>query len=110
MYNTNKGKSTLEESEILEPLHTCLREVLELEKQGRGLNYRYTDHDILAVTLMYATVLSNRMIHNLKDEKASIGIATDMSHHYTALIREVTLGMTKIDASNYFKERDIKGK
>ena len=98
----------MEESEILEPLHTCLREILELEKQGRGLNNSFTDHDIIAATLMYATVLANRMIHNLEDEKASIGIARDMSQHYSALIREVTLGMSGIDTSTYFKERESK--
>lgn len=106
MYNVNKGKNTFEESEILEPLHTCLRELLELEKQGRGVNNEYTDHDIIAATLMYATVLGNRMYHNLKNEKASIGMASDMSQHYTALIREVTLGMSGVDTSTFFKERN----
>lgn len=106
MYNVNKGNNSLEESEILEPLHTCLRELLELEKQGRGLNYTYTDHDVIAATLMYVTVLSNRMLHKLKDEKVSIGMATDLAKHYNALVHEVTLGMSGIDTSTFFKERN----
>lgn len=108
MYNVSKGNNTLEESEILEPLHACLREVLEMERQGRGLNYRYTDHDVIAASLMYATILSNRLIHHLKDEKAGIGLANEVGQHYTALIREITLGMTGIDTSTFFKERKEK--
>jgi hypothetical protein len=110
MYNINKGANTLEESEFLEPLHTCLRELLELEKQGKSLNYRWTDHDVIAATLLYATILSNALVHNLKDSNASINMAADLSQHYSALIKEVTLGMSGIDVSNYFKEREGKKK
>lgn len=107
-YNTNKGENTFGESEILEPLHTCLRELLERDRTGSSLDIKYTDDDVVAATLMYAHILGNRLIHNLTEEKAGIALAQELTKHYSVLINEVTLGMSKVDTSVYYKGRGNK--
>lgn len=105
MYNVNKGKNTLEESEILEPIHNTLRELLELEAKGKGWSAKYTDHDVIAITLLYSMVLGNRLVHQLKEEKAGLELAQSLSNHFAATIQEVSLGMSKVNVKDYYKQR-----
>lgn len=104
MYNVNKGENTSEESEILEPLHKCLRELLSLEQSGTGKGgMEYTDHDIVAATLLYSHIMGNRLIVNLKEEKASIGLAQHLAGTYGEAIQVLTKQMTAVDINVIYK-------
>ena len=105
MYNISKGENTMEESEILEPVHKCLRELLDLEKKGKSQNYEYTDHDIVAATLLYSHILGNRLIHRLTDERASIGLSKHLGKTYGEAIQLLTKQMTNVDISVVYNEK-----
>lgn len=105
MYNINKGGNTFNESEILEPIHTCLRELLDIEKQNRGSSIQYTDDDVIAVTLLYSQILGSRFIEILDDEKVGVGFAKEVAESYGAMIRELTLAMSRVDTTVYYKPR-----
>lgn len=107
-YNVGNGGNTLEESEVLEPVHSCLRELLERERQGKAWNQKFTDHDVIAITLLYSMIMGNRLYHYLSEEKASITIAASLSQHYTAAIQETTFSMSRVNVAEYYKERDSK--
>lgn len=98
----NTKGNMLEKSEILEPLHTCLKEVLDKEKAG-GLNIEYTDEDVIAATLMFSHVLGNRMIHLYTDERASIGLSQHLAATFGEQIQIITKQMTKVDISLIYK-------
>lgn len=99
------GNKTPDRSEILEPLHACLRELLERDKQGSSQAVKYTDNDVVAATLLFAHILGNRLVHRLSDEKVGISMAGELGKHYAALINEVTLGMSTVDTSKFYKGR-----
>jgi len=105
MYNVNKGKNTIEESEILEPLHKCLRELLSLDKSRASGKIEFTDHDIIAITLMYSHILGNRLIYNLKDEKVSIGLSQHLASSFGEAIQVLTKQMTAIDINVVYKDK-----
>ncbi len=94
---------SLEQTEILEPLHNTLRELLELESQGKSQDLEYTDDDIIAATLVYTHVTGNRLIHWLTEEKASIGIAKILSANMALQITTLTKQITNVDVSKYYK-------
>jgi hypothetical protein len=104
MYNVSKGGNTLEESEILEPIHTCLRELLEVDKQGKGHLIQYTDHDIVAITVLFSNILGNRLIHKMTDEKVSLGFSQATAKSYGRMIQELALAMTGVDLIEHFKD------
>ena len=95
----------MNKSEILEPLHTCLKEILDKEKQG-GVSIVYTDADVVAATLMYSQVLSNRLIHTLKEEHASIGLAQHLAETYGEAIHTMTKQMTMVDINVIYKTNE----
>ena len=105
MYNTNKGGNTIEESEILKPIHTCLRELLEVDKEGKGHLIEYTDHDIVAITLLFSNILGNRLIHRMTDEKVSLGFSQSTAKSYGNMIQEITEAMTGVSLKEHFKGR-----
>lgn len=107
-YNVSKGKNTLEESEILEPMHACLRELMEYDLKGKSHLLKFTDHDIIAITLLYSTILGNRFAHNLVADKASQKVTAEISHNYAKAIQNLTLGMTRVDVVGHYKEREQK--
>lgn len=109
MYNISKGENSMEESEILEPIHTCLRELLELERKGKSQNYEFTDHDIVAATLLYSHILGNRLIHNLTDERASIGLSKHLGSTYGDAIQVLTKQMTGVDIKVMYNEKNSDG-
>lgn len=109
MYNANKGGITPDETELLEGLHTTVRECLERDRQGKSHLMEYTDSDVIAVTLLYAHILGNRLIHHLTREKATLGISNEIALHYGVLINELTLAMSQVDTSVYYRAREKKG-
>lgn len=102
-YNINKGGNTLEESEILEPLHACLRELLERDRLGKTDSMRYTDHDIVAVTLMYSHVLNNVFRNRLRDTDIDDEIMIELITGFGVEIFNLTRTMSKVDLSNFYK-------
>lgn len=107
MYNVNKGKNTLEESEILEPIHYCLRELLERQKNGKPES-GFTDHDVVAITLLYSIIMGDRLVEQLKEEKVGLEIAQDLSDYFAVAIQQTTLGMSKVNVRDYYKEKGTK--
>lgn len=105
MYNVAKSGNTPNESEILEPLHACLRELLEYQRQGKDGSIIYTDDDVIAITLLYSTILGSRLANILASEKVGITLAVEMSRHYAALVNETTQGMSRVNTSAYYKGR-----
>lgn len=105
MYNISKGGNTLKESEILEPLHTCLRELIDRDLNRKGDLIKYTDDDVVAATLLYSHILGNRLVHTLTDERVSIGMAQELARNYSNEIQNVTTSMSRVDVSNYYKEK-----
>jgi hypothetical protein len=103
VYNINKGGNTLNESEILEGVHACVRELLDVESKGNGDKLDYTDDDVIAVTLLYSLVMGNRLIKTLTDERVSIGMSKEIASNYAFQLRQLTLGMTRVDTSSYYK-------
>lgn len=95
-------------SEVLEPLHHCLRELLERERKGISQSIVYTDDDVMAATLMYSHILGNRLVSKLTEEKVSLGMSSNTGRHFSTLINEVTLGMSNIDPSRYYQNRQVK--
>jgi len=106
MYNAAKGGITPDETELLEGLHSTVRECLERDRLGKTHLIEYTESDVIAVTLLYAHILGNRLIHHLTREKTGIGLANELAQHYASIINEVTLGMGRVDTSVYYKGRD----
>lgn len=91
-------------SEILEPVHTCLRELLEREKKGMSQSVVYTDDDVMAAALLFTHVTGNRLVHQLTEEKVGIGMASKLAKHYSALINEITDSMSGINPATYYKD------
>lgn len=104
MYNVNKGGNTLEESEILEPIHTCLRELLEYQRAGKSIT-DFTDHDVIAVTLLYSIIMGDRLVNYLKDEKIGLGAAQTLSEYFANQIQGTTFGMSQVNVKDYYKEK-----
>jgi hypothetical protein len=96
----------LEQSEILEPLHTCLREVLQLDKDGKSSQIEYTDDDVLAASLMLAHVLGNRLMHRLVEERASIGLSRHLATTYGESIAVIAKQMSGVDINVMHKDTE----
>lgn len=105
-YNRSSGGNTSEISEILEPLHTCLSELLERDRLGKSHLIEYTDKDVLAVSMMFAHVLGNRLIHNLTREKASLGLSQHLATTYGETIHNIVLSMSGLDVKVYNKGKE----
>lgn len=103
-YNGNDNSGGLGISEILEPVHSTLRELLAVESNG-GYQGKYTDDDVVAVTLLYSLVMGNRLLRQLSEEKVGIVMSHDISNHFTKSIQLITLGMSKVDMSSYYKNQ-----
>ena len=101
-YNRSKGREPLDISEVLEPLHACLRELLESDRQGKSHLIEYTDKDIAAATLIYAHVLGNRLAHNMMREKVSQGMSQHLATSYGGMIHSLTKSMAGIDINVIF--------
>ncbi len=104
MYNVNKGQNTSEESEILEPVHTALREILERQKIGKPIT-GFTDHDVIAITLLYSMINGDRLVEYLKEEKIGLSAAQLLSDHFANVIQETTQTMTQVNVKDYYKNR-----
>lgn len=92
-------------SEILEPVHSCLAELILREQQAKSQNMRYTDADVQAATLLYAHVLSNRYIHYLTEQNAPLTVAENTTLSYLTVIKEITMSMSQVDTSKILKGR-----
>lgn len=103
MYNVSNGEKPLGKSEILEPLHSCLRELLEYEKKGKLPVYKYSDEDVICITLLYSLIMGNRLMNILTEEKASVQLAQDIGNSYGTMLRQLTLGMSRVNTTAYFK-------
>lgn len=101
-YNVSKGKNTLDESEILEPMHSCLRELVEYEMQGRGHLLEFTEHDIVAVAMLFSTVCGKKLTHDLIKSTSTPEQMKHMGNVYARLIRDITFGMTKVDVLEHY--------
>lgn len=108
LYNVDKGGNTSEESEILEPIHACLRELIEWDKAKKTHLIRYTDHDIVAITLLYVHILGNRIIHTLSDEKVSVTFSKEIVENYVDMVKKLTLAMSRVNVSEHFKDGKTK--
>lgn len=108
-YNIDKGKNTLEESEILEPLHSCLRELLERDRKGKGHLIEYTDNDVVAATLMYSHILSNRLAHKLNRENSSLKLSQELATSFGISIVNLTKTMSGVDIPEFYKGDKEKG-
>lgn len=95
----------MDKSEILEPLHDCLKEILEREKHG-GVNIIYTDSDVAAATLMFSQVLGNRLVATLKEEKASIGLSQHLAQTFGEQIQVMAKQMSGVDLSVIYKGKE----
>lgn len=104
MYNVNKGENTLEESEILEPVHTALREILERQRVGKPVA-GFTDHDVIAITLLYSMINGDRLVEYLKTEKIGLEAASHISEYFARQIQETTMGMTQVNVKDYYKQK-----
>lgn len=103
-YNVSKGKNTLEESEILEPIHNCLRELMEYDKQKKAHLLQFSDHDIVAITLLYSQVCGNRLGHNFGGENITPELMKEIANNFGRLIQDLTLAMTRVDVVGHFNE------
>lgn len=104
MYNVNKGQNTSEESEILEPVHTCLREILERQKIGKPIT-GFTDHDVIAITLLYSMINGDRLVEYLKQEKIGLEAAQLLSEHFANQVVLTTEAMSQVNVKDYYKTR-----
>lgn len=100
-YNRSSGGNTSEISEILEPLHACLKELIERDHLNKSHLIEYTDRDVVAISMMYAHILGNRLIHNLTDEKASLGLSQHLATTYGNMIHDITESMSGVDVRVY---------
>lgn len=98
----NEKSYIMEVSEILEPVHATVKEILDRDSRGSA-DTEYTDSDVIAVALLYASVCSKRLVQTLKDEKVSLGYSQQIATNYGNMIQEITLGMTGVDVGNYYK-------
>jgi len=102
-YNESNDKhKSLGISEVLEPIHSTLRELIDVESKG-GHKGTYTDSDVIAVTLLYSLICGNRLLRQIEDEKVGVVMAHNISQHYTALIQAITNGMSGVDVSKHYK-------
>lgn len=97
VYNRSSNEDGLGISEILEPLHTTLTELIDKDRQGKSHLIEYTDRDIVAAALLFAHITGNRLIHNLTKQEASIPLTQHLASTYGGMIREITKAMTGID-------------
>jgi hypothetical protein len=102
-YNRSKGIEPNEISEILEPLHACLRELLESDRRGKTHLIEYTDKDVIAASLVYSHILGNRLVHHLTKEKASLERTKLLGNSYGEAIQKLTKGMSGVDLNDYYK-------
>lgn len=92
-----------EESEILEPLHTCLRELLARDEAKKTHLIEYTDADVIAAHLMYTHIMGNRLAHRFGREKVPINTTTFIAKTYAEQIRLTTKQMAQLDIAEYYK-------
>lgn len=98
----------MEHSEILEPIHACLRELLEKEKNNSSPDIKYTDTDVVAVTLLYSLVLGNRLYHSFREEKVGIAHAQHVSEYFSQLIQQTTHGMSQVSVKGFYNAKGKK--
>jgi hypothetical protein len=104
VYNVNKGENTLEESEILEPVHTALREILERQRLNKPVS-GFTDHDVIAITLLYSMIMGDRLVDFLKEEKIGLSAAQLQSEYFAQVIQLTTQAMTQVNVKDYYKKK-----
>lgn len=92
-----------EESEILEPLHNCLRELIAVDEAKKNHLIEYTDADVVAVHLMYTHIMGNRLAHRLGREGAPLETTTHLASTYAEQIRLTTKEMAKLDIAEYYR-------
>lgn len=99
-----------EESEILEPLHHCLRELLARDEAKKSHLMEYTDADVIAVHLMYTHIMGNRFAHRSGRNRIPIETTTFLAQNFAAQIRLTTKQMAALDIAEYYKRDRNKGK
>lgn len=103
-YNVSIGGNTANESEILEPIHACLRELAAWDKAKKSHLLKYTDDDIVAATMLYIAVVANRLIHTLSEEQVNAKYSKEIVENYAENIRQLTEAITRVNVTNHFKE------
>lgn len=99
-----KYKGTEDWSEVLEPIHHVVRELIEKESKTEGQSEPFTDSDVIAVTLLYSMVMGNRFYYELDSEKVGLGFAQKMSNHFSKTIQDTTMAMSGLDVKKYYKK------
>ena len=92
-----------EESEILEPLHNCLRELLARDEAKKNHLIEYTDADVIAAHLMYTHIMANRFAHRSGRERLPMETVQFIAQNYAAQIRLTTKQMANLDIAEYYK-------
>lgn len=87
-------------TEMLEPVHNIVRELLEIEKKGKNVPV-YTDSDVIATALLFAHVMGNRLSDKLIDERVSIGMSKHLASTYGDSIALLTKQMSSVDLNSY---------
>jgi hypothetical protein len=108
-YNIDKGGNTSEESEILEPIHACLRELLERDRLGKGHLMEYTDHDVVAATLVFSHILGNRLAHKLTRENVNLDYSKELATGFGISIINLAKMMSGVDVATLYKGNEEKG-
>lgn len=86
-------------SEILEPIHELANEFAEMIADNRTHYNEFTDIDILATTIVFMTVVSNRRVHAYMEEGMSRNlddIAEEMNVYHNR-IKDLVSEMTGYD-------------
>lgn len=92
-----------EESEILEPLHNLLRELLAQDDARKSHLIEYTDTDVIAAHLTYGHILGNRLAHRLGQQGVSAEMATSMARDYARFMTLLTKLMADLDIAEYYR-------
>lgn len=108
MYNIKRDGATLNESEILGPLHYCVRECLDNDINSKSHHIEYTDHDVVAATLMLVHICTNRLIHDMERNQVPLRFAAKTAGNYADLLYRQVRSMTGIDVRKHFKYGDKK--
>lgn len=102
VYNLNRDGKKPEESEILEPVHNCVRELLGRDEAGRKMEY--SDEDVIAASLLYSSVLGSRLSQKLNESNASMALCTDLALSCGQRIRQLTIDMSSVDTNTHYRK------
>ena len=95
-------------TESLEPVHRVVKELIDREALGKVAT-GYTDTDVMAVSLLYVHTLGSRFLEKLTDERASIGLSSQLADGLSEGVSLLTKQATGVDLkksnTNYKKAK-----